>query len=232
MKSIPNKDRIARYVAENQLDAIFDQATIGMMSLLAYEKGEAVCSPGDQLDHLFLLVKGKIKVYTTLPNGKSVLLRFNEPLAIIGDMELMTGFPVRCMVESVGETHFIAVKRDVLRETAFQDPRFLTFIIKQISCKLHTVSYVSSLNLLYPVENRLASYLISIMSEDFLSPSLVEMRTDKLTDVAELLGTSYRHLNRVITQLAADGIIERKRGAIFIRNETRLKELASGNLYR
>jgi CRP/FNR family putative post-exponential-phase nitrogen-starvation transcriptional regulator len=232
MKTIHNKERLARYVAENQLDAIFDAASIGMMNLLAYENGEAICSPGDQLDQLFLLVKGKIKVYTTLPNGKSVLLRFNEPLAIIGDMELMTGFPVRCMVGSVGISHFITIKTEALRETAFQDPRFLTFIIKQISYKLHTVSYVSSLNLLYPVENRLSSYLISIMSEDPLTPSLVEMKTEKLTEVAELLGTSYRHLNRVIKQLAADGIIERKRGAIYIRNAMRLRELASGNLYR
>jgi len=232
MKTIQHAERLARYVSEHRLDAIFDTASIGMMTLLAYEKGEAVCSPGDQLNQLFLLVKGKIKVYTTLPNGKSVLLRFNEPLAVIGDMEMMTGYPVRCMVESVGVSHFIAINAEALRDTAIRDPRFLTFIVKQLSYKLYTVSNASSLNLLYPVENRLASYLVSIMPVDPLSPSIDELKTEKLTEVAELLGTSYRHLNRVITQLSADGIIERKRGAIFIRDAKRLLELASGNLYR
>lgn len=231
MKTIYNEERIGDYVSTYKLDAIFDTGTIGKMTLLAYEKGEAVCSAGDQLDQLFLLVKGKIKVYTTLPNGKTVLLRFNEPLATIGDMELMTGYPVRCMVESMGESMFLALKVDDLRETAFQNPGFLTFIIKQLSHKLYNVSNASSLNLLYPVENRFASYLVSITPDDPLAPKLEEMRTEKLTEVAEMLGTSYRHLNRVITQLVTDGIVERKRGAVYIRDMGRLKELASGNLY-
>lgn len=231
MKTIHNDERIGEYVNRFKLDAIFDEGTIGTMKLLAYEKGEAVCSAGDQLDHLYLLVKGKIKVYTTLPNGKSVLLRFNEPLAMIGDMELMTGYPVRCMVESMGESMFLALKVDDLRETAFQNPAFLTFIIKQLSHKLYNVSNTSSLNLLYPVENRFASYLVSITPDDPLAPALEEMKTEKLTEVAEMLGTSYRHLNRVITQLVTDGIVERKRSAVYIRDMGRLKELASGNLY-
>lgn len=231
MKTIHNDELLAQYVSEHKLGAILDSETIALMSLLAYDKSEAICSAGDQLDYLFLLVKGKIKVYTTLPNGKSVLLRFNEPLAMIGDMELMTGYPVRCMVESVGESLFIAVKLEVLRARAFHDPGFLSFIIKQLSYKLYTVSNASSLNLLYPVENRFASYLISVTPDDPKAPGLEQLKTEKLTEVAELLGTSYRHLNRVITQLAADGIVERKRGAVYIRDIDRLKQLASGNLY-
>lgn len=227
-----NHSRIAKYVKSHRLDAIFGEETIKDMKLLTCGKGQAICAAGDRLDHLYLLVKGKIKVYTLLPNGKSVLLRFNEPLAIIGDMELMTGYPVRCTVESVGESLFIAIKADVLRERAFDDPRFLTYIIKGLSHKLYTASNASSLNLLYPVENRLASYLLSISPEACIQPALEEMRTEKLTDLAELLGTSYRHLNRVITKLEKEDVIARKRGIIVIRDAQRMKELASGNLYQ
>ncbi|WP_245600218.1 Crp/Fnr family transcriptional regulator [Paenibacillus harenae] len=223
--------RIDRYAVQYKLNEIFDPAAIASMRLLSYSKGEAVCSAGDHLDHLYLLVKGKTKVYTTLPNGKSVLLRFNEPLAVVGDMELMTGNPVQCMVESVGESLFLAISKEALRDTAFQSPRFLSFIIKQLSHKLYTASNASSLNLLYPVENRFASYLVSVTSDDPHSAALKEIKTDKLTEVAEKLGTSYRHLNRVIAQLARSGIVERERGAVYIRDLERLKELASGNLY-
>ncbi|MGO4371291.1 Crp/Fnr family transcriptional regulator [Paenibacillus sp. MCAF20] len=224
--------RIAQYVKAHRLEAIFDEETIKEMKLLTYEKGQALCAAGDQLQHLYLLVKGKIKVYTLLPNGKSVLLRFNEPLAVIGDMELMTGYPVRCTVESVGQSLFIAIKTDVLRARSCHDPRFLTYIIQLLSHKLYTAANASSLNLLYPVENRLASYLLSISPEACIQPKRDEMRTEKLTELAELLGTSYRHLNRIITKLEKEDVITRKRGSIVIRDMQRMKELASGNLYQ
>lgn len=58
-----------------------------------------------------------------------------------------------------------------------------------------------------------------------------ELRTSKLTEVAELLGTSYRHLNRVIRRLCFERIIERNKGALFIKDREKIKELASGNIY-
>ncbi|MBD2869213.1 Crp/Fnr family transcriptional regulator [Paenibacillus arenilitoris] len=224
-------ERVTAYAARHRLDAIFSEAEIDRMQLHTYARGETVCSAGERLDRLYLLVRGKIKVYTTLPNGKSVLLRFNEPLAVIGDVELLTGYPVQCMVESVGESVFLVVKQEDLRETALKSPHFLTFIIRLLSHKLYTASNASSLNLLYPVENRFASYLISISPPETGASAQAELKTGKLTEVAEMLGTSYRHLNRVIARLAKDGIVERKRGAVLILDPVRLQELASGNLY-
>ena len=37
-----------------------------------------------------------------------------------------------------------------------------------------------------------------------------EIKAAKLTEIAELLGTSYRHLNRVISQFASAGLVERR----------------------
>ncbi|EKS54249.1 transcriptional regulator, partial [Citrobacter freundii ATCC 8090 = MTCC 1658 = NBRC 12681] len=83
----------------------------------------------------------------------------------------------------------------------------------------------------YPVENRFASYLLSTLEGGTQPTASDELKTAKLTEVAELLGTSYRHLNRVIQSMSASGIIERKRGALHIRNRKKVVELASGNIY-
>ena len=58
-----------------------------------------------------------------------------------------------------------------------------------------------------------------------------ELQTSELTEIAELLGTSYRHVNRVIRDLVAAGIIERKKGAPLIRDRDKIMQLASGNIY-
>jgi CRP-like cAMP-binding protein len=52
-----------------------------------------------------------------------------------------------------------------------------------------------------------------------------------IKDAANLIGTSYRHLNRVITQLCEDGLIERNRGSILVKDRNGLVKLAGDNIY-
>ncbi|MFC5531483.1 Crp/Fnr family transcriptional regulator [Cohnella yongneupensis] len=231
MRKINDPDALKRYMDAHRLSGLFDRKTERAMELFSFDRGEIICSSGDQLMHLFLLVEGRIKVYKVLPNGKSILIRFYNPLSTIGDLEMLSDIPARSTVESVNETCFIGISRQAMADTANEDPAFLRFIVKQLANKLDTFSNASSLNLLYPVETRFASYLVSITSDENGREQIEELKTSKLTEIAELLGTSYRHLNRVITQFARDGLVERKRGALFIKDLDRLRALSNGNLY-
>ena len=150
---------------------------------------------------------------------------------VIGDVEFVTQSEARNTVEFVHRGLVIAISFKTLTESYYDHPKFLQFILKKISHKLHTSSNSTSLNLLYPVENRFASYLLSTMSDEPTLATSDELKTAKLTEVAELLGTSYRHLNRVILRLCADSIIERKKGSLFIRDREKIAKLASGNIY-
>jgi anaerobic selenocysteine-containing dehydrogenase len=78
-------------------------------------------------------------------------------------------------------------------------------------------------NLMQPVEVRLASYLLSICPDESDAASLA--------DAANMIGTSYRHLNRVVQQLCAEGLIERDKGRIRIKDRERLLALGEQNIY-
>ncbi|WP_186438305.1 Crp/Fnr family transcriptional regulator [Cohnella terricola] len=213
------------------LSGAFGKKTEEVMELYAFDKGEIIYAIGERIDHLFMLVKGKAKIYRVLPNGKSILLRFNNPLSLIGDVEMLGDHDVVSMVESVNESIFIGIKRQDLAETAYEDPAFLRFIIKHLAQKLHTNSSVASLNILYPAETRFASYLLSITMDDNDRARIEEIKSSKLTEIAELLGTSYRHLNRVIAKFVSAGWVERSRGSLYVKDIEALKRLASGNSY-
>ncbi|MNC29965.1 DNA-binding transcriptional activator YeiL [compost metagenome] len=58
-----------------------------------------------------------------------------------------------------------------------------------------------------------------------------EIRTSTLADMADLLGTSYRHLNRIVRRFVEEGIIERKKGSLSVLDQNKLAQLANGNLY-
>ncbi|MFD0672469.1 Crp/Fnr family transcriptional regulator [Cohnella sp. GCM10027633] len=232
MRRIQDSRALRSYLDAHRLSGAFGAKTEQAMELFAFGRGETICEHGGRLTHLFLLVEGRVKVYKNLPNGKSILIRFYNPLSTIGDLEMLTDQRARGTVESVNETRCIGISRQAVAETAGEDPAFLRFIVRQLATKLDTFSNASSLNLLYPVETRFASYLVSIASEQDGEDRIEELKTSRLTEIAELLGASYRHLNRIITQFAREGLVERKRGAIGILDLDRLKSLASGNKYR
>ncbi len=231
MRKINYPDALRSLMDTHRLSGLFDGKTEAAMELFSFGKGEIICTEDDHIDHLFMLAKGKIKIYRVLPNGKSILIRFYNPLSTIGDLEMLNDLTARSTVESVNDTLFIGIHRQALVETAYQDPAFLRFVIKHLAQKLHTFSNASSLNLLYPVETRFASYLVSITVDENDQAQIEEIKAAKLTEIAELLGTSYRHLNRVITQFAEAGLVERSRGSLFVKDIQQLKKLANGNLY-
>ncbi|MDR7316986.1 helix-turn-helix domain-containing protein [Brevibacillus nitrificans] len=118
-------------------------------------------------------------------------------------------------------TLLVAISYKTLQERYLNHPPFLQFILQKISHKLYNST---SLNLLYPVENRFASYVLSTLSDES------ELHTGKLTEIADLLGTSYRHLNRVIRDLCAAHVIERKKGSLLIIDRDKIKQLANGSI--
>lgn len=109
------------------------------------------------------------------------------------------------------------------------NPLFLQDLLKHLSYKLQTSTTASRVNLLASVENRFASYLLSITAPN--NEFGLELKTTNISEIADLLGTTHRHLNRVIRDLCERKIIKKDRKVIRILNEMQLKELSQGIRY-
>lgn len=231
MKRINDRNLMEFYIRKFEIDSFFQKDMRPFMSLMSFERGECICNTGDELEYFYFNVKGKLKVYTLMENGKSLLLRFNKPLSILGDVEFMSGYKIKCNVDSLNESHLIGITVEDIHKHAGDDPVFLRFVIRNLGYKLYTISNSTAINLLYPLEKRFASYMISISSEEGGQRNINEIRATNMTEMATLLGTSYRHLNRVIKELAEKGIVEKKHGDISVLDCTALKKLAGGLMY-
>lgn len=231
MQPIHDRQQLEKYIRLFGLDAIFDLDVLLCMELRRFEKGELICKSSAELRHMYFLVAGKVKISSFPENGKSLLLCFNKPLSILGDVEFLNQFQVRCNVESVTETRLIVVAFEDLNRFAYDNPRFLRFIIQNLSDKLYRSSISASINLLYPLEKRLAGYLLSISSDENNLPCGNDIMNLKMTEIACFFGTSYRHLNRVINSLILKNVLKKVKGEITITDFQKLKELSGGNLY-
>ncbi|ETT49657.1 Crp/Fnr family transcriptional regulator [Paenibacillus sp. FSL H7-689] len=229
MKEIMDFGLVRQLARENGLDQVLDEPALAELRLLEAAKGEMICAKGERPERLYFLVQGKLKIYTTLPNGKSLLLRFSTPLALVGDLELVNGKEAMNTVESVSKSLLLGISYRALQNTYAENPKFLHFMLSQVTHKLHTFSNLSSLNMLYPVESRFASYLLSTMGQD--ESSSEEIQTSKLTELADMLGTSYRHLNRVVQDLCNRDIIRKVQRKLVICDLEQLRVIAGGNIY-
>lgn len=116
---------------------------------------------------------------------------------------------------------------DDLDRHAKDDVTWLHYLLEGITRKFEMKSQSMSFNLFYPVDVRLASYLLSMTPEETTLGSTV----DELTDIADLIGTSYRHVNRTLKRFVEAGLIARDRRHITIMDRARLMAVVGESIY-
>lgn len=227
MIKIDNKKDIKYYVKKFDIDKIFKNDMTNYMELYSFDKGEHVYMSNGDIEHLYFLVKGTVKIYTISKNGKALSLKFYNPLQILGDIEFIGNKLPTCNVQCLDDALFIVISFDDMRRYANDDINFYKYISKIFSDKLSTSSHSNMHNFSYPLEERLASYILALSYDSENSnQNSDEVEIFKLNDIAELLGTSYRHLIRTINSLMDKKIIYRKRNTIKILDRDRLEKLA------
>ncbi|HIW31435.1 MAG TPA: cyclic nucleotide-binding domain-containing protein [Candidatus Paenibacillus intestinavium] len=225
--------RIRQWLAENNMIQLFHKTTFAQMSLRQFQPGELLVENGEQLQHLYIQVEGKLKISTALPNGRTLLLRFCQPISLIGDMELINGEQATVIAEAINTSTVIAIPFRALQGYEMKHAQFLRYLLDHVAHKLNSISLSASVNVLTSVENRFASYLISIaQNTEHLKFKRGELETTKLTEISELLGTSYRHLNRVIKKFVEQGLIQKNNNGIVIVDMEGLQKLSNGSLYQ
>ncbi|MBB3111816.1 CRP-like cAMP-binding protein [Paenibacillus phyllosphaerae] len=231
MKEIADAMLLQQYLAMPQLETVLPEALLPHLSLYGYEPGEFVCSQGETPQQLYVLVKGKLKIYTNTAEGRAIILSFKTPIEVIGDIEYIRGTDIHNTVEAVTPVHMIVIPYKWLRKYGKDHAPLLQFLLEIITRKFTIKSNAFSFNLLYPVEVRLASYMLSVCFDESDTRFHGKLRTDQLKDAANLIGTSYRHMNRIIQQFCAEGLLERRKGVIVVKDKEGLRKRASENIY-
>lgn len=230
MEKINNLQQVREFLEQHDLLTLFELEHLSFFNLYRLEKGEVLCSEGEQLEELKVLVEGRVKVMKTLPSGSSLLLRFNDALSIMGEVELVTRKPAANTIITARECYVIGISFSLLYEFYYHNPLFLQYINQYLGQRLYTSSNAAILYALTKVENRFASFLIAT-SPDHAGTNSDEFRTENLVETAEILGTSYRHLNRVINEFVGKQFVKKKNGRIVITDLAKLEELADGIKY-
>ena len=187
---------------------------------LRFAAGERLAVACEPLTRLCFVVEGLATVHNATENGRAVLLREDERMPLIGELELLMNYPVYTSdVRATTEGALLYIPLDrAVRERIFSDAVMLRLLGRVVAQKLERTSRLATQDRLYPVAERLAAYILYTQRNRHMDAHL--------TRLSELMGTSYRHLLRTLRDFCDQGWLVREDSGFRVLDMAALSRLA------
>lgn len=225
-----NAARRQSYLLRHNFSQFMPPQALQALRLYQFADGEALCRESLPIPYLQFLVDGHCKVSRCLRNGQESLICFYQDFAILGELELICpSGPEGCLsintAQAIGPVWCLSLPMEKARSLLLEDPRALRFLCSRLSQKLIDSNRNLSISLHYPVEQRLASYIVCSLQDDWSLP----FRANH-THLAKYLGCSHRQLLRVLRRFQEEGLLQKEAQGYRILDPARLESLA-GDIY-
>lgn len=205
MEFIKDPGRLERYFSAHRMHERLPWLPRYPWQLSRYVKWEYLCRYQEPVDRLILLLEGRVMVSMTTPHGRTHLLTFCHPGHLIsGDVEVALGnrLATADVRAEDGEVWCASIPIAEHASALMEDPDFLRYGFRRLAFEMVKDSTYAVNNLLYPLEERLAAYLLEMARGGVFR--------ENLTRTAELLGVSYRQLCRVIKGFTGEGKLKKE----------------------
>ena len=203
----PLHDEVLRNIAASGVVRTFPRNTV-------------LINEGDVGDSLFVILSGRVKVYSSNEAGREFVIDFHGAGEYVGEMTL-DGEPRSASVMTVEPTMCAVVNRAQFRDFILAHPDFAMHLIDRLIHRLRvTTGNLKSLAL-SDVYGRLVR-LLNTLCQDIDGKSIVP---EKLTqqDIADRVGASRDMIGKLMKDLVAGGYL-----AVEDRTITLLKKLPTG----
>lgn len=218
MITVNNKGLINELYKKYDITTYFSTDIFQDLTLVKFPKKSFICREGESVNYLYFLVDGKVKVNVTQENGKSLLICFLKDFDILGHIEYFAESDYTSTVQALTDVYCFSLNITLLKTKYYNDNVFVRYITQKLANSLVTNVESSSLNLLYPLDTRLATYILLTAEEHVFD--------ENLKHVAEILATSYRHLTRCLTKLCDQGLLKKEATYYRIVEWDRLKRIS------
>jgi CRP/FNR family cyclic AMP-dependent transcriptional regulator len=199
-------------------DTLRDIAAGGVVR--AFPRNSVLINEGDQGDTLYVILSGRVKVFSSNEHGREFVIDFQGPGEYVGEM-MLDGEPRSASVMTVEPTTCAVVNRAQFREFILAHPDFALHLIERLIHRVRvTTGNLKSLAL-SDVYGRLVR-LLNALAKDVDGRQVVP---EKLTqqEIADRVGASRDMIGKLMKDLTAGGYL-----AVEERTITILRKLPTG----
>lgn len=213
---------IEDYVSQYHMAGFLNKDLLRALRRFDFPAYSNVYIEQDELHYFYFLVEGQLQVNHYHWNGKVVVFALARPFAAMGDLEIFSDRRMTSNVIATEDTIMLGIATPVVERYGADDPRFLRFVIEQLRDKIFKTALLQ-VNHMLPVINQLAAYIL-------MHPAHAESDVIILPgkeELASLLKTTPRHLNRVLKELVSSGAISAGYPLVHILSRQALHDLSS-----
>jgi len=178
----------------------------------SYRKGTLLVQEGDQGDTLYIILEGRLRVYSTGANGRELTFGIYGPGEYLGEMSL-DGGPRSASIETMQASSCAVVTRQTLLNHIAEHPEFALDLLSKVIRRVRATTLTAKQMALNDVYGRLVSLLnqLGIDQDDG-----VRIVPDRLThrEIASRLGCSREMVSRLAKDLEVGGYIDSVHGQI------------------
>ena len=179
-----------------------------------YPRRTILIAEGDPGTTLYLVLEGRVKVFSSDAAGKEFVFEVMGPGAIVGEMAL-DGQPRSASVETLTETTCVIVPIETIKTRLGQDPDFaLNMILTMIQRSRRATDYARSMAL-ESVYERLARMLNEQSVEEHGQRVVTGLVSQQA--IADRIGASRDMVSKIFKGLTQGGYVKYEKNRIILR---------------
>lgn len=186
-----------------------------------FAAGADILHPGDEVDGVYLVRSGAIRVYYIDQSGHEGTLYWIEPgescILALNSLFTEIPYPAWAAADRNG-AEIVAIPGSTFRELFARDPALQTFLFEQLSARVFSLLRLLEGAMRLPQEKRLALLLLTQADAD----DVVHLSQEEL---ARHLGTIREVVSRLLRNLAAQDLVALAPRQVTILDRERLKAL-------
>ena len=187
--------------------------------IMHFDKRGSTFDYDDTMKHFYILLGGELKIYQiNLDNAKEQTIYLMSRGDMYDTVTLLDGKTHDVVVDILEEGEALQIPIGKAREWMYVYPEFGEIILKYISSQLRGVEGLASDLTLLDTQDRLIKLLLKNINDD--GNSILDGLSHG--EIAKLIGTVRHVVDRHIKQLREDGILEKEKKKISVRNREKL----------
>ena len=200
-----------------------DIARFGRMSFV--KKGEVLMRAEECLEHFFVLLEGRVKVsQMNFENGKEQILYLLSKGDMYDVVSLLDGKAHENMAMALDDVKLLVFPIELFREWIETKPSFNKLFFPYVAKQLREMENLASDLSLYDTTTRLVKLIAKNIEKEGDKQTLKLINNLSHDELANLIGTVRKVLNRNLQSLKKEGLIDIRRKEIYIKDSQNLLE--------
>lgn len=204
-KYCAKKVSIFSVLGESQIGEVVDKVITRR-----YKKGQMIFFEGDTADKLYIVNRGKIKVFKYTKEGKEQILYILSEGEFIGDLSLLKRGKFEFNAEALEDTAICTLTKEDFDEVITSHPEITLRILENVHDRVISLeNLVQSLST-KDVEVRIAGLLLSFVKnfgKETDEGILVDLPLTR-EEMGNYIGITRETISRKLTAMQDDGVIE------------------------